>query len=499
MSGFTEKYEGEVSDMLEKLGISDLKFAKRKDKVVGYIFHPKEGFIFILPKIYKNKTGVKPDPLTIYRALKRYDEDYKLLHKGKESDSTRFIDTPVNIILRNEDDKNSDFLDIIIQLFRFNRENRHFIITELNQIRGYHRIDWRRTIRKTMPTILDGEVAYFNPLSRKIEVNNTESLLVMFYSILNYLHTKYPNLSERYEPEFYLDIIPVELISEFIEGGEDCQGLRYLNQIRTQYSYDKALNLWNLCHAFFSKMAAVSENSGKIDYLLASDFNPIFERMVDDLLSDIFLKEEVMTELKKHGRYLDHIYKDKHPLTGEDGYFIGDSKYYGASSEMDKESEYKQYDYANYLVQALFNKRQKDEVYNSITDSYLPIINFFIRGGVGIDGGITTTVWNDDSHSYWQYHFADRLFDRNTQLVLDFTIDLDKLLNTYIEKGYSREKLADKVKEVVAKEYMEQITQKFYIYKVSSNYPFSIFNNPALRGKLFLTKQGKLFLSQNKT
>lgn len=487
-------YEGKIAEGLAENGISDFELLKGKDRAVGYLYHPQEGFIFIVPKIYKDRDLA---PLAIYQALKRYDEDYWSQHNDKKSNSTKVVETPVDLMLRNEDaGGNSDILDIILQLFKFNRENRHFILTELNQIRGHHRIDWRRTIRKTTPAILNGEAAYFNPLSRKREVNSTESLLVMFYSILNYLHTEYPYLSQRYEPEFNLDIIPVELFRQFMANDGNCQGIQYLNRIRSRYFSDKALKLWHLCYAFFSKMASVSEGDGKVDYLLASNFDPIFERMVDDLLSDSIVKKNIMSELKKHGRYLDHIYKDTHPLTGEDGYFIGDSKYYNDTIRIDDVDFYKQVDYANYLIQALFDKSLKDEVYDSETDGYLPIINFFIRGGVEIEGSIQPTVNNGHNHTYWQYHFNDRLFDRSTQLVLDFTINFDELLKAYIEQGPTRKSLATKVKNAVVNEYLKQIEQEFDIHHIQISEPLTIFHNSTAQGKLFLTKQGKLLLSE---
>ena len=79
------------------------------------------------------------------------------------------------------------YLDIVLSLIDFNKENRDFVLFTIKNLhRGNNKINWTRTISHTQAFVQDAEVVYTNPVNKKRIVNYEEELFVIFYSILNY-------------------------------------------------------------------------------------------------------------------------------------------------------------------------------------------------------------------------------------------------------------------------------------------------------------------------
>lgn len=84
--------------------------------------------------------------------------------------------------------KHNTLLDVIIALRDFNRNNQdYFTQIAKNVHSGYNKIQWSKTITSTQSIIKNGTPVYFNPVNRKNTINFDEELLVIYFSILNYI------------------------------------------------------------------------------------------------------------------------------------------------------------------------------------------------------------------------------------------------------------------------------------------------------------------------
>lgn len=89
---------------------------------------------------------------------------------------------------RGRKQKHNTLLDVIIALRDFNRNNQdYFTFIAKNVHSGYNRINWSKTIASSQAFIQDGTPVYVNPVNRKKMVNFDEELLVIYFSILNYI------------------------------------------------------------------------------------------------------------------------------------------------------------------------------------------------------------------------------------------------------------------------------------------------------------------------
>ena len=102
-------------------------------------------------------------------------------------------------------------------------------------------------------------------------VNFDEELLIIYFSILNYIHHTH---GFSFEINIHYPLINHEkLLSLYIKNNYGCRRLR---QIKYKYFSDKALRIWDLCYAFFDKEYKISMNRQAEDYLLAKNFEHIF-------------------------------------------------------------------------------------------------------------------------------------------------------------------------------------------------------------------------------
>lgn len=119
---------------------------------------------------------------------------------------------------------------------------------------GLNKINWTRTIAHSSAIVQDGSPVYISPVNKKRQINFDEKLLVIFFSILNYIS------------ETYGFPVSITLGFELIRGKQferflDCQGKVRLRQIKYKYFSDKALQIWDLCYAFFDKAYQIRINA----------------------------------------------------------------------------------------------------------------------------------------------------------------------------------------------------------------------------------------------
>ena len=427
---------------------------------VGYFYNPKiNDCVFILPKVLlkegkktdKNSEdggqddtvfGRRPENIIlidkinidkeqrdfiyefavwIYRAIVVYNKDHK----------TNII-RPENVsqISRSKRHRTNTMLDVILSLIQFGKDHQDFITFTLRNIHsGYNKINWTRTINRSQAIIQDGCPIYLNPVNKKRQVNFDEELLIIFYSILNYIKGKYGfqvNINVNFP------LIQGAQFKSYIKG----RGVIRLRQIKYKYFSDIALELWELCNAFFDRSKNINSSAELSDFLLAKNFYIVFEAMIDELLGSNKEKEELDKEFsdQQDGKIVDHLYTYPGLMeAGEDvpTYYIGDSKYYKMGSELGKHSIYKQNTYARNIIQYnldLWDQKldhQQIRLRDELTEGYNILPNFFISASMKENDYSYThdQIERKDGGAKLSYQFRDRLFDRDTLLLSHYNVN----------------------------------------------------------------------------
>lgn len=384
------------------------------------------------------------------------------------------------------------YLDIVLSLINFNQENRDFVLFTIKNLhRGNNKINWTRTISHSQAFVQDKDVVYLNPVNKKRIANYEEELFVIFYSILNYLNGAYG---------FHT---PINIQYELITGKQFTQykhgmGKTRLMQIKYKYFSDKALQLWDLCYAFFENSYRIAINTNAQEYLLAKSFNIVFEAMIDDLIGTPHQDIPKGLADQDDGKRVDHIYTDlaltsAETQTNREVYYIGDSKYYKSGHPLTSESIYKQYTYARNVIQWNINLFLSDDTaYDeldkqkrladrgrfggirlqdaSMTEGYDVIPNFFISAFVNDDlkYNVQENIRphkdkNEEHCTKISYHFPDRLFDRDTLFLSQYDVNFLYVLFLYARnkaneksqwKVYVRKKFREEIRAVIQKEFM---------------------------------------------
>lgn len=110
----------------------------------------------------------------------------------KSNDSTIVYQKMINQVGGSSKRKNNTFLDILLSLIQFNKDNKSFFFFVLKNLHsGLNKINWTRTISTTSAIIQGGDAIYLNPVNKKRKINFDEELLVIFFSILNYIGDTY--------------------------------------------------------------------------------------------------------------------------------------------------------------------------------------------------------------------------------------------------------------------------------------------------------------------
>lgn len=492
-----EEYQYDVADVRDVLqGIDALENVEGKVSVhyVGYFYNVSQGdCVFILPKVllrdvdgqelafgkYRPESIVMPEgqkqltkderdflygfAVWIYRAIVVYKND-------KTNDSTIVYQKKITQAGFGSRRQSNTFLDILLALLQFNKDNQNFFFFVLKNLHaGYNKINWTRTIGTTTAIVQDGNAVYLNPVNKKRTINFDEELLVIFFSILNYIGDTYgfeKNINCNFE------LIRGKQFEKYRKG----YGKVRLQQIKYKYFSDKALQLWKLCYAFFDESRQVFVNTNQKEYLLVKSFHIVFEAIIDTLIGDNPLPDG-MDKKQEDGKIVDHLYTAKSLVEGDTGntYYIGDSKYYKMGNELGKESVYKQYTYARNVIQwnlDIFNdgrmpssgvKLRDDE-----TEGYNIIPNFFISATMdekfdyGNDGIKET---DRKSNRYMSKQFDNRLYDRDTLLLFHYDVNFLFVLSLYAKNnGGEQRSWKGKIRKKFRSEIQTWLQQDFLFY-----------------------------------
>ena len=416
---------------------------------------------------------------------------------------------------RGKKQKHNTLLDVIIALRDFNKNNQDYFTFIVKNIHsGYNKINWNKTINSSQAIIQQGTPVYINPVNKKKMVNFDEELLIIYFSILNYIREVH---GFSFEINIHYQLInPDRLKRAYIDKNLGCRRLR---QIKYKYFSDKALRIWDLCYAFFDREYKISMNRQAEDYLLAKNFEHIFEVMIDTLISgsDKHNLPKELTE-QKDGKLVDHMFIgqgliEQSDLSSELTYYIGDSKYYKRTSndrtQLGDRSIYKQYTYARNVIQWNMNlfldgdsKNEQPQLRDALTEGYNPIPNFFISARIPNkkSGGQKFLSFDDkdikaqENGVQLNRQFENRLFDRDTLLLCHYDVNFLYIASLY---GRNNKSAQSSWREYVRKEFRSRIQDslnRLYTFRVLQPregmdcYRFIQDNFHLLNGKVYRPK-----------
>lgn len=378
----------------------------------------------------------------LYQAIQRYHARHRyggIIENAK-----------IQNVISNKGGSGQTFLDTMLSLLRFHKEHRN-LITYISIINasGNNKIHWPKTISKVQPLIRSGVPFYAEFRNRDKTVNYDEDIIVLFYSVLEYLRQTY---CFSVQADLNYPLIKPRRVEDMIATGK---GTRLLRSIRRKYFTDELVALWQLLYVFFDKAENIRRGRYHEEALLVRSFNLVFEDMIDLLIGDDMPE---VSDLKdtRDGKRIDHIYRDASLIPQEQIYFIGDSKYYLDRNEIVGESVHKQYTYAKNIIQYsldIFHKdpaaRRQDErkviegirTRDELTEGYNITPNFFIRAEIRpeyIAGGkmnFTDPGLVRGDKPAMSSQFPDRLFDRDTLIVQTYRINFLYVLAAYVRSG----------------------------------------------------------------
>lgn len=452
----------------------------------------------------------------IYRSISLYRQ---------QNPNTEIVQASIyhNDSKSNKLNKFHTLFDVVLALRNFNHENKNYLtfITHCNHS-GHNKIQWTKTINRTQVFLQENAPVYINPINRKNKINFDEELLVLYYSILHHIKDHY---GFNLDINFNYQLIMGPKFKALCENGK---GVRKLKSIKYKYFSDKAIELWNLCYAYFDITHSIAIRQNRHDYMLVSNYDRIFEQMIDYLLGDPNIRNGLKKQ--KDGKRIDHIFEyDSLIHAGEDQqkintYYISDSKYYSrkelnaierykreqkAGGDIDKSPEaklgiilhntpiYKQYTYARNVIQwnlNLFfdNKADKNDVRlrpDEVTEGYNVIPNFFISAYIPPKAKKQNKVVVDNLERYdldfnndrlvptgqieYNRHFDNRLFDRDTLLLSYFDVNFLYVVSLY---GHARKSAQAAWKQKVRAKFKEKVQERlddlydFYVLSPKTEY-----------------------------
>lgn len=351
-------------------------------------------------------------------------------------------------------------------------------------------------------------------------MNFDEELLVIYFSILNYIRETH---GFSFEINIQYPLISCEKLKKSYIGRN--LGCRRLKQIKYKYFSDKALRIWDLCYAFFDREYKIAMNRQSEDYLLAKDFEHIFEVMIDTLVSGKD-KQNLPKELteQRDGKLVDHMFVgqgliEQSDLTSELTYYIGDSKYYKRAkndrTQLGDKSIYKQYTYARNVIQWNMNlfldgdgNGEHPQLRDTLTEGYNPIPNFFISARIPdkkTSGGKFLSFDDkelkaQDGGVQLNRQFENRLFDRDTLLLCHYDVNFLYIVSLY---GRNNKSAQAAWRDYVRKEFRNKIQgtlNRLYTFRTIQPrkgmdcYRFLKENFSQLNGKLYRSMPNKNYL-----
>ena len=494
MKLYFEEYGYPIDKLRENLGdnilLHPLQEGKAKVSYVGYFFNSEiNDTVFILPKVFisENKLAFdryNPEEIidlsTETNPLKKNADDevvfelsmwlYQAICHFYERKQQSGIGSDVEILnVRPMGEKMSKtIIEIILSLRSFQKKhNNLFTYISLVNSSGNNKVHWSKTISKVQPFFKDKKPFYLELRNKSKVINFDEELVALFYSVLNYISQTYHFKTQIVNG---YAILKPSKIKTMIERGK---GTRLLKKIRRNYFTDELVELWNLLYEFFARAEMIGSGKAYQEKLLVSNFNLVFEDMIDQLISDKDLPKELKEQ--PDGKIVDHIYKNPSLIEEDkDIYFIGDSKYYKETTDLGENSIYKQFTYAKNVIQYNINLFNSEKNLNNcryrdpLTEGYSITPNFFIRGNIDFENPKSqeqnlelNKVSKDDYPP--NKHFENRLFDRDTLFLQTYNINFMFVVASYV-KNSNDMALKKSLQAMFRRNFIDFIESKFEFY-----------------------------------
>jgi llaJI restriction endonuclease len=483
-----------VRDVLHELSPLENVEGEISVGYVGYYYHPQlRDCVFILPKVLvneENKVFSRLDPhdiIDLDNCTELLSEErsfiyefavwiYRAIEVFNKSNPKNDIVYRRQIAEMGKGKRmlSNTFLDILLSLLRFNKEQHSFFTTILRNLHsGYNKINWTRTISRSAAWVQDGRPVYLNPVNKKRQINTDEELIIIYFSILNHISETY---GFPVDISLGFELIKGRKFEHYLKG----YGKRRLQQIKYRYFSDIQLRLWELCYAFFDKAHQIHIVAEQREYLLVKNFNIVFEAIIDELIGD----KEPPRGLKDQddGKRVDHIYSYRNLTNNEEDkpiYYIGDSKYYKIGNQVSAESVYKQFTYARNVIQWNLNlfldesKENKElqkthpKYRDDRTEGYNVVPNFFISAKMDEKLSYADNISASDrkENTFLSRHFTNRLFDRDTLLVYHYDVNFLYVVSLYArENKFQKAQWKEKVRELFREKIQAALTEKYAFY-----------------------------------
>ena len=486
-----------VRDVLHELSPLENVEGEISVGYVGYYYHPQiRDCVFILPKVLvneENKVFSRLDPhdiIDLDNCTELLSEErsfiyefavwiYRAIEVFNKSNPKNDIVYRRQIAEMGKGKRmlSNTFLDILLSLLRFNKEQHSFFTTILRNLHsGYNKINWIRTISRSAAWVQDGRPVYLNPVNKKRQINTDEELIIIYFSILNHISETY---GFPVDISLGFELIKGRKFEHYLKG----YGKRRLQQIKYRYFSDIQLRLWELCYAFFDKAHQIHIVAEQREYLLVKNFNIVFEAIIDELIGD----KEPPRGLKEQddGKRVDHIYSYRNLTNNEEDkpiYYIGDSKYYKIGNQVSAESVYKQFTYARNVIQWNLNlfldesKENKElqkthpKYRDDRTEGYNVVPNFFISAKMDEKLSYADNISASDrkENTFLSRHFENRLFDRDTLLVYHYDVNFLYVVSLYArENVHQKAQWKQKVRELFREKIQDALEEKYKFYAMT--------------------------------
>jgi len=441
---FYTKLNNEIVYVLPKVFIDENKkvlFDFEKDKLAKSGFYLNE---------HKNSNTLKRLLILFYRSLQEY--------KKRQYDNSIIKKEESLILDSNIGNNEYTYLDIILNIVNFHKENKNTIlfIEKKHRSQQHKKVSWEKTIKKTLPFVdAKNNPIYVQAINKKKVIDEKEELLSMFYSLLYHI-------KEEYKFNITIDEIYT------IKKGKAFQRLsnkapKILKKIKYKYFSDTLVRIHRLLEIYFNSASTAKSKNKTKEFIRVDNYHIIFEDMIDKLFSDSLPENMQSLKSQKDGKEIDHIFKYDALLDSKEQiFYVGDSKYYKTGADIGENSKYKQFTYAKNVIQFNIDILNTPSITvldgriryrDKITEGYNISPNFFIQGKIFKDMNFDNEMLNFPSakkEPEVSYHFENRLFDRDTLFVHYYDINF-----LFVLKSYSQ------INSMRLKEFREECKTKF--------------------------------------
>lgn len=403
-------------------------------------------------------------PVFLYQAIERYRVSTLKESKSAYKEKTFDIESSKKGI--NE----TSLIDQCHSLIHFYENNQNLITLVYKKAHsGYNKVNWGKTVRTVQPIINGDSVVYPTVYNLRKGINYDEELMIILFSTLRYINDEYGygnNVESLYS-------LPAKAV--FKQQVEQRSVSKKLLKIKANYSNDTMRKLWHMLYALHSELDTFNgKASDKEEFLFVRSFNNVFEKMIDELMGDSDFPQELKDQ--KDGKIIDHIIKHSSlPIADKDIYYVGDSKYYKDGATPEGPSRYKQFTYAKNIVQAQMNwyhsKGEKRKQYldyrDELTEGYNITPNFFIMGMVRDDYDynhhkLARVPFDKKRNLDSMYQFENRLFDRDTLFLMQYSINFMFVLKAYTTfSSFQKAEFKDVAKNEFRKSFTDSINNKY--------------------------------------